>query len=680
MSQMNCYESLLSPESIAIVGLSSDSISSIPLRLLMEGGFGGKIFPVDPKLDSIFGIRCFNSLSDLPDEPDLVYLEKLKDNDLCMIEEIVKMNISYLILGSRIDVPTARYITGRIRSEAHTRVLGPDSMGFVNVKDGVCLTNYPLDRCISDGDGEIALIAQDGTIALSFYATSADNGLSFRYVITTGEEVDITCLDIGEYLLEDEKVRFLVFSFHELRQGRRFLELVRKAGEKGVPVAVLRSPQPNGREIVNAKQDPITDGSSVWNTVFQKYGVIEISGPEDLIDLGSVFRMKKNPPGKRVGIISTSADSGDIMGQQCISCELSVPELALDDVFRENISGSNPIVIPSHLLHDKSILPIALKWLSGRNDIDIIVLVLSFMNPEWDDNDLATMVQTMKETPKPAVCCCLPGGKITGRIRSLLDASGVPVFSSFRRCARALGALQMEKKGVAKIPQLPLSLDITHELPDKLTEYHAKHLLSKYGVEITREQLCRDLQEALEAADVIGYPVALKVMSPNIIQKSQARIIALDLKDHEEVRNAYGRTIQRAIAEDPEAEIIGVLIQEMLETGIECMISASRDPVFGPVISVGLGGIYVEFLYDRSTRIAPVDIDIAREMITELKGFPILKGLWGQSGYDIGSLARVVSQVSRILFVEEGLKRISINPVFVRENDAVVVDAFIIRG
>jgi acyl-CoA synthetase (NDP forming) len=368
------------------------------------------------------------------------------------------------------------------------------------------------------------------------------------------------------------------------------------------------------------------------------------------------------------------------MSQQCISCDLSVPELVPGDVWRDNISGRNPFYIPSHLLHDKRILPLALKGLSERDDLDMIILVLSFMNPDWDDRDLAEMVEILKGTPKPSVCCCLAGGHITASIRSLLDASGIPLFSSFRRCARALGSLQMEGKGIAKIPQLPQSLDITHELPEKLTEYHAKHLLSKYGVEITREQLCRDLQEALEAADAIGYPVALKVMSPNIIQKSQARIIALDLKDQEEVRNAYGRTIQRAIAEDPEAEIIGVLIQEMLETGIECMINVSRDPVFGPVISVGLGGIYVEFLHDRSTRIAPVDIDTAREMITELKGFPILKGLWGQAGYDISSLARVVSQVSRILFVEEGLDRISINPVFVRENDAVVVDAFIIRG
>lgn len=680
MSQKNRFESLFSPESIAIVGLSSDSISSIPLKLLMEGGFKGRIFPVDPDLDSIFGIQCFNSLSDLPEYPDLIYLEKLNDNDLCMIEEILKMHISHLVLGPGIDVPTARYIKGRIKSEASTRVLGPDSMGFLNIKDGVCLTNYPLGCCMSEENGEIALVAQDGTLGFSFYTTSADNGLAFRYVITTGEEMDITCLDIGEYFLEDENVRFLVFSFHELSEGRRFLELVRKAGEKGVPVAVLRSPETNDREIVSAKQDPRTDGASVWSTVFQKYGVIEISGPEDLIDLGSVFSMKKSPQGRKVGIISTSVDSGDIMRQQCLSCGLSVPELALKDVSFQNISGANPFYIPSSLLHDKTILLLVLKWLSGRKDIDIIVLVLSFMNPDWDDHDLAEMVQILKETPKPAVCCCLPGRNITGRIRSLLDASGVPVFFSFRRCARALGAFQTEGKGVVKIPQLPHSLDITHDLPEKLTEYHAKHLLSKYGVEITREQLCRDLQEALEAADAIGYPVALKVMSPNIIQKSQARIIALDLKDHEEVRNAYGRTIQRAIAEDPEAEIIGVLIQEMLETGIECMISVSRDPVFGPVISVGLGGIYVEFLHDRSTRIAPVDIDTAREMITELKGFPILKGLWGQPGYDISSLARVVSQVSRILFVEEGLNRISINPVFVRENDAVVVDAFIIRG
>jgi len=218
-------------------------------------------------------------------------------------------------------------------------------------------------------------------------------------------------------------------------------------------------------------------------------------------------------------------------------------------------------------------------------------------------------------------------------------------------------------------------------LPEELTEYDAKRLLARWGMSVTREILCSSLEEALSAASEIGYPVALKVMSPDIIHKTEAGAVALRLKDEEELRNAFGRLLERSLKAMPGARIRGMLVQEMVSGGVECMIGVKRDPVFGPFVAVGLGGIYVEILKDLSLRHAPVDIEEARRMIASLKGFPLLSGARGSVPKDIEALAGMVSRVSLMALAEESLAELDINPVLVlgEGGGAIAVDAAVIR-
>jgi succinyl-CoA synthetase beta subunit len=187
------------------------------------------------------------------------------------------------------------------------------------------------------------------------------------------------------------------------------------------------------------------------------------------------------------------------------------------------------------------------------------------------------------------------------------------------------------------------------------------------------------LEEALEAAEMIGYPVALKVMSPNIVHKSEARIIALNLNSEEELRNAYGRTLEKARLANPEADIRGVLVQEMLKDGIECTVAIKRDTIFGSVLSVGLGGVYASAVRDSVLRIAPVDEENAMAMIRDLKGYSLLKGAWGRPSYDVAAFAKMVARLSNLACIEDQLVQLEINPVFVKKKGSVVVDAFVVR-
>ena len=688
MKQKKDLQHLLSPDSIAIIGATDheDEIFSIPVKLLVEYGYSGRIFPVNPGLDYIYGVKCYPSLSSLPEIPEVVmFLDS--QNGLCEgVAEIMAMNVPFLILAPGYnDIPSLGNLK-KISPGSSTSILGPDSLGFLNLKDGIPLTCSSISGLPPVKGGSIGLIAQDGSLGFSFYCSAAEKGITFRYVVNTGVGSEIDCLDIGEFLLRDPDLRFLVFSFHELSDGRRFLDIVRKARNQNVPVAVIHpgSVGPCRVNDIPHNNSEGKDEDAVWQSVFQQYGIIEIKDIEDLIDLGHIFSMSRKTTGNRVGIISTSPDSGILMCNRCLDEGLEVLSLITAGTNADEASICLPddsgLNTSTSLWEDPVTIPASLECLVNQIDIDMIIVVLSLSRPLVLQEILKSLLQIFRYNRKPIVCCWLQGDKHLKHMVSAIERGGIPVFSSFRRCAQTLAALYLEIKQYPSPPELPKGLNILDELPSGLTEYHAKVLLSEYGIVITEENLCHNLEEAIEAADTIGYPVALKVMSPNIVQKSQARIIALDLRDSEEVRNAYGRTLQRAIVANPDAEIIGVLVQEMLESGIECMISARRDPVFGPVVSVGLGGIYVEFLDDRSTRIAPVEVDTAIEMIKELKGYPILKGLWEQPGYDVDSLAKIVSQVSAIICVEKGLHEIIINPVFAREKEAVIVDAFMIRG
>jgi len=218
-------------------------------------------------------------------------------------------------------------------------------------------------------------------------------------------------------------------------------------------------------------------------------------------------------------------------------------------------------------------------------------------------------------------------------------------------------------------------------LPEELTEYDAKRLLARWGMSVTREILCSSLEDVLSAASEIGYPVALKLMSPDIIHKTEVGAVALRLKDEEELRNAFGRLLERSLKAIPGARIRGLLVQEMVTGGVECMIGVKRDPVFGPFVAVGLGGIYVEILKDLSLRHAPVDVEEARRMIASLRGFPLLSGARGSTPKDTDALAGMVSRVSLMALTEESLAELDINPVLVLDEGggAIAVDAAVIK-
>jgi len=687
---------LFKPRNIAIVGASSnlDSISGRPLKLLMRYKYKGGIFPVNPKYDSLHGFTCYPDVRSLPVSPDVVIVGVRASLVPGILEQCAEKKVPFAVIFSsgfaEADDPYLQERIVSIAKEGGIRLVGPNCQGLVNFVDGIPLSftasldDEPLEP------GNIAYISQSGAFGFASFALSVDSGVKFRYVVTTGNQVDLDAVDFGQYIIQDEEVKLLILYLEGLQDGPRFLELVKRAREKEIPVAVLKVGKSDvAKEAAKSHTAALTGDKVVWDAVFKQYGVIGISDVEDIIDLGHVFSSPKRAKGKNVAILTTSGGAGIIMTDLLDEYGLKVPILKPET--QEKIkpyipsfgSSLNPVDMTAQVINDPKGFPGCLDAVLECSDIDMVTVIISMITGESGRQMTKDLIAANDRTYKPINCSWLIDRKHGEEFLQQLKAAGVPLFQSLRRSAFALSALgkwneilskstvEITVKGEPYLPKLPLMM----------TEYDAKRLLEHWGVPVTRERLCLSLEEVLSASEEIGYPVVLKVMSPDILHKTEAGVIALGLSSEEQIRNAYGRILENANKYRHDARIQGVLVQELVDDGLECMVGIKRDPIFGPIVVVGLGGIYVEVLGDVSLRHAPIDETTAYEMIRELKGFPLLAGARGRKKKDIDALARVVSLVSKIACIESDLLELDANPVFVLdENKGVIVaDALVLR-
>ncbi len=688
---------LLSPRSVAVVGASGnlESISGRPIKLLKRFGFKGHIFPVNPNYERLAGLECYPDIHSLPLTPDVVLVGVRAQLVPGVVEQCSERGVPFsIIFSSGFAESTDPAAQDEILQEARAggmRILGPNCQGLVNFADSV-----PLSFSASlDSDrrplGGVAYVSQSGAFGFASFAMAADSGVGFRYVVTTGNQADLDLVDFGMAFAADPQVRLLVLYMEGLSRGDRFIELLRFAAERDVPVAVLKvGKSPTGQEAVKSHTAALTGEDEAWRTIFRQYGVLEIEDSDDITDLGKIFGPAKTPRGKRVGVITTSGGAGIIMADRAYDLGLRVEPLprrtreTLERFVPPFGSTRNPVDLTAQVINDPGSFKSSLETVLDCPEIDMASVVVSMITGDSGWSVTRDIIEVSRKASKPMACCWLINDEQGGPFLEELRSEKVPLFASPRRCAWALARLSewVTRPALpARAPSDP-GEPFLPRLPEDLTEYDAKRLLARWGVPVTREILCSSLEDALSAASEIGYPVALKVVSPDIFHKTEAGAVALKLKDEEELRNAFGRLLERSLEAMPGARVRGMLVQEMVTGGVECMIGVKRDPVFGPFVAVGLGGIYVEILKDLSLRHAPVDVEEARRMIASLRGFPLLSGARGSTPKDTDALAGMVSRVSLMALAEESLAELDINPVFVLDEGggAVAVDAAAVRG
>lgn len=692
LSAIHSLDPLFRPRSIAIIGASSEPtrVSGRPVQMLKDSGYQGRLYPVNPRRDSVQGLRTWPSLEAIADPVDLALItvpaaaveQALIDCCRKSVGAAIVFGSGYAELGE--EGRRAQQRLAAIARESGVRLLGPNCMGVFNVASRAYVTFSTVFSSGWPQPGPIGLISQSGAFASFCYTRAREHGLRLSYGAMTGNEADVDFADCLAWLAMDESTRVIVGFMEGFADGPKLCEALDVAAAQGKPVILLKAgSSPAGVETARSHTAQMAGEDAVFEAAFRQHGAWRARTLDELFDLAMIAATGPLPRRPQVGVVTVSGGAGVLLSDSAWNHGVGLPVLAesTQASLRERLTFApvhNPIDTTGLILDDPTLLPDCLEALSLSGDMDAVV---GFYAGMGTSDAAPAMVTALSEAAarhpqvrQVACVLCKP------EVRAALIDAGVAVFEDPDRAIRAVASAALIARGMdrsrANAPSVPgLRLSIPG-LP--LNEWQAREALRALGVAVVDATLVHDAASAVRAAQACGDPVAMKLVSAALPHKSDCGGVALDLRTAEQVTAAYEAMMPPVNTRLSGVPIEGVMVAPMVR-GVELIVGLHRDPVFGPVIMVGCGGVHAEWLADRVLRLAPVDENEARAMLGELRIKPLLKGVRGQSPADQDAAARIISTLSRIE-LSAGLSGIELNPVIVRPQGegAMAVDCLIV--
>ncbi|MBC8320727.1 MAG: acetate--CoA ligase family protein [Bacteroidetes bacterium] len=702
----------LSPRSIAIIGASGnfESISGKPVLYLKKQGYEGRVYPINPKYEELCGYQCYKSVLDVPGSIDLALVAVNYKLVLPMLKQCVVKGIPFASIFSSGFAESGeegkelQNEIARLAKDTGMGICGPNCQGSVSLKDraiggfSASLGVVPLIT------GPIGYVTQSGALGYSIFSLAQESGVGFSYVASTGNEVDLHTLDFMEFMLEDNDTTMVISYLEGIKNGKQFMRLADRALKLGKPIVALKVGRSEvGQKAASSHTASLTGSDAVVDAFFKQKGIIRVNDIENMIDIAALMqRIPELPKGDGIGLITTSGGGGILMADEAADMGLNIPELdekttnAIREVIPAYGSALNPVDVTAQVINEADDFMKVLQVMLDNADIDALVIVITQIAGESGKQMARDIVKISKQTSKPITVAWTTGDNLVGEHLKILSDGGVQYYKSPVRAVRAMGVLMKYatfRKEYQSHPKHVVSDDKSKKLRDSaialcknakksLTEHQGKELLDLYGIRITNEDVAISKENAVDIAQEIGYPVVMKIDSPDILHKTEAGGLKLNIQTDKAVEEVYDEIMENARNYNPNAQLSGVLIQEMVKGGTEVIVGLNNDPQFGPTIMFGLGGIFVEILKDVSLRVAPVNYEEAIKMIQEIKGFKILEGARGQSKYDINAIADVLVKVSRMAIeLEDVVAELDINPLIVMpEGQGIrVADALIIK-
>jgi acyl-CoA synthetase (NDP forming) len=704
---------LLAPNSVAIVGVSADvkTIRGRLLHVILERGYPGELYLVSRTTKEIHGRRTYGSLSELPGPVDLAILNTPAEAVPELVEECGRRGIkAALVIASNFAEargPAGTALQEKLRrvAAAHDIALcGPNCEGLLNTfqpfagsfspsveNKGVALTPT-IDRGV-----RVGVTAQSGALSFAFLPRAQGRQLAFSYVVSTGNEACLQTSDYVDFMLADGRTDIVLMYVEGIGRPERFLEVAARAADLGKPLIVAKPGRSEAaRRAARSHTGSLAGEARATEAVLREYGVVRADDIDSMLDTALAFSYRKLPRGKRVAIISASGGGAVWMAETLAAHGFELPPLdaatraAVEALLPSYGSAQNPVDVTAQAIRDVGYARI-IELVAQSPLIDLIVVVGSLAYEYGIEKDRDALERVVSACAKPVAFCTFTTA--SPRAIELLASAGIPAFVSMPSCARALSALAdyaafqtrwVRDRGARQpvdgaAPRIAATRARIPLYVTALCEAEAKTVLASYGVPRPPERLVHTPDEAVAAAQAIGYPVALKAQSPKLLHKTEAGAIALSLATDEMMHAAWADMAPR-IAGTP--ELRGMLVQKMAPPGVEVIVGVARDEQFGPMILCGLGGILVEALDDVVMAPVPVTRERALELIASLRGARILGGVRGRPPADTGALADLIAAVSR--FAAEHADRIAevdLNPVIVHAHGLSVVDALIIpRG
>lgn len=669
------------------------------MRYLTGVGYAGHIYPVNPSYQEVDGITCFPTLTAIGAPIDVVVLalpaaliaDELENCAAAGAKFAIVLSAGFVEAGAE-GADLQRQLQD-IAKRTGVRVIGPNCQGFYNIPGRITTTFSPTVAPAAGGaytpvsQRRVGIIAQSGGIGFSLFARGRAAGLGFSYIVSSGNEADLTTSDLLDYMVHDDRTDVIVLFCETVRDPQGFVTGLAEAQRRGKPVIALKvGTSPAAQRAAASHTAALTGWDTGYRAVFERYNVIQAEHPDDAIAIAGVFATCPLPKGRRAGIITVSGGGGALMADMLAAQGLAIPELSpvLQTRIASYIPAHGSTLNPVDLtLNSAELVMPTIELLEQSDEVDMIVLVSQLASGEIMPLDAQLTRTIVDRQAKPVATWTYTLPSPAGL--KLANDSGLFMHLDLRNCARGVGKLTdyAERNGhfqTALAAQDPGTAahaasgeSGTLEMRQVLSEHRTRQVLAGFGLPAPEDELALNAAHAQEIATRLGYPVVLKVQSPDIPHKTEAGGVRLNLADAAAVRAAHAAILAAAQAYRPDAHIEGVLVQRMAPKGHELVIGMVNDATFGPIMMMGLGGIGIELFGDVVHCPAPLSADEARTALNTLKSSALFHGYRGAPAIDLAPVAQLIAQISQIAHaLRVHIAEMEFNPVIVHADGSGV--------
>ncbi|MFU8843169.1 MAG: GNAT family N-acetyltransferase [Bacteroidales bacterium] len=697
-------DSIFRPKRIALIGVSNDpgSLGGITLRNLVGGGYNGVVYPVNPKREAVFGIPCFPDVKSLPKTPDLAVImtsakfvpQIVKDCGEAGVHGIIIMSAGFKESG-----PDGKKLEDQVSEEVKKhpdmRVIGPNCLGII-------VPGFSMNVSFASSmpkKGHVAFISQSGALCTSVLDWAHETNVGFSYFVSIGNSMDVNFGDLIDYFGQDPNTKSIVLYVESITQARAFMSAARAFARKK-PIIVYKAGRfPESAEAAASHTGAMASEDAVYDAVFRRAGLSRVYDIGDIFDFTDLIGRKRAPKGSGLAIVTNAGGPGVMATDTLISMEGRLVKLTdetmqkLDEYLPPFWSHGNPVDVLGDSTPER--FARATELVLEDENVNAVLVILTPQAMTAPTETAKAIAKLSEKSTKPLMAAWLGGASMREGMQVFSNA-GIAAYETPEQAIRAFMTLSYYSKNLQMLFETPQEVPVTFsydrtELRRKyiegvfpkmkiLSEDDSKMLVNDYGIDTTHPELAKTEDEAVKIAKKKTYPVVLKIFSHDIIHKTDVGGVVLNIENEEMLRATYRNLLKSVKERAPEAKIEGITVQRMIRSkdSVELIVGIKKDPVFGTVMLVGMGGVSAELFNDRRLEFPPLNEQLARQMLKSLKIYPLLTGYRGSEPKNMDKLIEVLIRVSYLAADYPEIEELDINPLIVTTNDVIALDARIV--
>jgi acetyltransferase len=697
-------DSIFKPKRIALIGVSNnpDSVGGITLRNLVGGGYNGVVYPVNPKREAVFGIPCYPDVKSLPKVPDLAVIMTAAKVVPQLVRECGEAGIHGIIImsaGFKEAGKEGKLLEEQVKAEKakfpDMRIIGPNCLGILvpGISMNVSFANGMPEK------GHVAFISQSGALCTSVLDWAYESHIGFSYFVSIGNSMDVNFGDLIDYFGQDPNTKSIILYVESLSYARTFMSAAR-AFSREKPIIVYKSGRfPESAAAAASHTGAMASEDSIYDAVFRRAGLARVYDFGNIFDFTDLVGRKRIPKGNRLAIVTNAGGPGVMATDSLISWGGKLVKLSeetiqkLNDYLPPFWSHGNPVDVLGDATPER--FARATEIVLEDKNVDAVLVLLTPQAMTAPTETAEAIVEMSAKTSKTIMAGWLGGASMREGIQ-VFNRAGISNYPTPEQAIRAFMTLSHYAKNLELLFETPKEVPVSFQydrnlLREKylkevfpkakiLNEDDSKMLVNDYGIDTTHPAPAKTEDEAVDIARKKGYPVVLKIYSPDITHKSDVGGVALNIKDDEMVRATFRNMVKTAAEKRPDANIVGVTVQRMVDTkdAVELIIGTKKDPDFGTVMLVGMGGTSAELFKDKRLEFPPLNERLARQMLESLQIYPLLEGYRGAPRKNIEKLVEVLIRMSYLAADYPEIKELDINPLIVTTKDVIALDARIV--